>query len=54
MVTQTYETWVRLENRIKDAQAEMESLLATREMAADLRKDAQEVFAQGEAIRERA
>ena len=49
-----YEAWVELEERVKQAQDELQAILATREEAAILRRKAQEVLKEGEAIRAEA
>ena len=49
-----YEAWVELEERVRQAQNELQAILATREEAAILRKKAQEVLNEGEAIRAEA
>jgi len=49
-----YEAWVELEERVRQAQNELQAILATREEAAILRRKAQEVLNEGEAIRAEA
>lgn len=46
-----YETWVELEERVKQAHNDLQAIMTTREEAAILRRQAQTVLDEGEAVR---
>ena len=49
-----YESWVELESSVSRAHDDLRNILADRERAASLRKEAEQVLLEGEAIREEA